>query len=80
VSSESALRPIPISARQLQALVRMAEAVAKMRLSETVTKEDAKEAIELMKYYLRKLDMIMNQKLLILIKFLENSRLLKETR
>lgn len=52
VSSESSMRPIPISARQLQALVRMAEAAAKLRLGEIVTKEDAKEAIELMKYYL----------------------------
>ena len=50
--SESAMRPIPISARQLQALVRMSEASAKLRLSEEVTKEDAKQAIELMKYYL----------------------------
>ena len=47
VSSESALRPIPISARQLQALIRMAEASAKLRLSETVSKQDAKQAIEL---------------------------------
>lgn len=52
VGSESALRPIPISARQLQALVRMAEAVSKLRLSDIVTKEDAREAIELMMYYL----------------------------
>ena len=52
VLSESALRPIPISARQLQALIRLSEASAKMRLSEVVTKEDAKGAIELMKYYL----------------------------
>jgi replicative DNA helicase Mcm len=46
------MRPIPISARQLQALVRMSEAVAKLRLGEKVTKKDAQEAIELMKYYL----------------------------
>jgi len=52
ISSESAMRPIPISARQLQALVRMSEAAAKLRLSKTVTKEDAEIAIELMKYYL----------------------------
>ena len=52
VSSESAMRPIPISARQLQALIRMSEASAKIKLSKTVTKEDAKVAIELMKYYL----------------------------
>jgi replicative DNA helicase Mcm len=52
VSSESAMRPIPISARQLQALIRMAEASAKLRLSENVTEEDADKSIELMKYYL----------------------------
>lgn len=52
VSSEAAMRPIPISARQLQALVRMAEASAKVRLSEKVTLEDAKKSIDLMKYYL----------------------------
>jgi replicative DNA helicase Mcm len=52
VSSDSALRPIPISARQLQALIRMSEASAKIRLSEEVTAQDAEKAIELMKYYL----------------------------
>ncbi|MBR9702020.1 minichromosome maintenance protein MCM [Candidatus Pacearchaeota archaeon] len=52
VASESAMRPIPISARQLQALVRLSEASAKLRLSEKVTKDDAKRAIEIMKYYL----------------------------
>ncbi|MDP2673263.1 MAG: minichromosome maintenance protein MCM [Nanoarchaeota archaeon] len=52
VSSESAIRPIPISARQLQALVRMSEAAAKVRLSESVSKQDAQQSIEIMKYYL----------------------------
>ncbi|MEK6884321.1 MAG: hypothetical protein AABY22_32115, partial [Nanoarchaeota archaeon] len=52
VSSEAAMRPIPISARQLTALIRLSEASAKIRLSNIVTKEDAKKAIELMKYYL----------------------------
>ncbi len=52
VSSEGSLRPIPISARQLEALIRMSEASAKMRLSETVTAEDSRRAIEIMKYYL----------------------------
>jgi replicative DNA helicase Mcm len=52
VSSDSSLRPIPISARQLQALVRMSEASARLRLSTEVTIEDSKRAIELMKYYL----------------------------
>ncbi len=52
VSSEGTLRPIPISARQLQALIRMSEASAKMRLSEEVELKDAKRAIEIIKYYL----------------------------
>ncbi|MEK6830096.1 MAG: LAGLIDADG family homing endonuclease [Nanoarchaeota archaeon] len=52
VASESAMRPIPISARQLQALIRMSEASAKIKLREVVTREDAKISIDLMKYYL----------------------------
>jgi len=52
VSTEGALRPIPISARQLQALIRMAEASAKVRLSPKVTKKDSQIAIDIMKYYL----------------------------
>lgn len=52
ISTDTLLRPIPISARQLEALVRLAEAHAKMRLSKEVTKKDAKIAIDLMKYYL----------------------------
>jgi replicative DNA helicase Mcm len=52
VSSESALRPIPISARQLQALIRMSEASAKIHLRDVVLQEDAEIAIDIMKYYL----------------------------
>ena len=52
VSSDAMVRPIPISARQLQGLVRLAEAHAKSRLSETVDKEDAEVAIRLTNYYL----------------------------
>jgi replicative DNA helicase Mcm len=52
VTSETAMRPIPISARQLQALIRMSEASAKLRLSEKVSVEDARRAIDIMKYYL----------------------------
>ena len=40
--------PIPITARQLEALVRLAEAHAKMALKTMVTEEDAEEAIRLM--------------------------------
>ena len=52
VSSDSAVRPIPISARQLTALIRLSEAAAKIRLSKTVEIGDTKVAIDLMKYYL----------------------------
>jgi len=52
VSGDSATRPLPISARQLEALIRMSEASAKTRLGKKVTKDDAKRAINLMKYYL----------------------------
>ena len=49
---EGAARAIPISPRQLEALVRMAEACAKIRLSDKVTKKDAKKSIELLQYCL----------------------------
>ena len=52
VSAEGVIKPIPISARQLDAMIRLSEASAKARLSKKVTKEDAKIAIEIMKYYL----------------------------
>ncbi len=52
VSDERAARAIPISARQLEALVRMSEASAKVRLSDKVTREDARRAIELLMWCL----------------------------
>ncbi|MDO8517117.1 MAG: minichromosome maintenance protein MCM [Nanoarchaeota archaeon] len=51
-ASDSGSKPIPISARQLEGLVRMAEASAKSRLSTKVQKIDAKRAIALMTFYL----------------------------
>jgi len=45
-------RPIPIGARQLEALVRLAEAHARMKLNKEVTIEDARVAINLVKSYL----------------------------
>jgi len=51
-SKEDIFKSIPISARQLEALVRLAEANAKIRLSDTVTRNDAKRAINLLKYCL----------------------------
>jgi len=46
-------RVVPISARQLEGLVRLSEANAKMNLRDKVTKKDAKRAIELLDYCLR---------------------------
>jgi len=50
--SEGEIRPIPISARQLEALVRLAEASAKVRLSNEVKRKDAKKAIEILTHCL----------------------------
>jgi replicative DNA helicase Mcm len=53
VSADAAgTRSVPISARQLESLVRLAEAHAKLRLSKKVTKEDSKIAIDIIKFYL----------------------------
>lgn len=50
--SEEGIRTIPISARQLEALVRLSEASARVRLQNRVTRKDAKKAIELLEYCL----------------------------
>jgi len=52
VNSDSAIKPIPITARQLEAIIRLSEACAKVRLSEKVTKDDSKRAIDLLKFSL----------------------------
>ncbi len=49
---DSAKSPVAITPRQLEALIRLAEAHAKMALREYVTVEDAEEAIRLMKAFL----------------------------
>lgn len=46
---------VPITARQLEAFVRLSEASAKMRLSDKVTDVDANRAVDLVEYYLRKI-------------------------
>ena len=47
-SDAKGVKAVPISARQLEALVRMAESSAKVRLSSKVTKQDAQKSIELL--------------------------------
>ena len=54
-SEESGVKTIPISARQLEALVRLAEASARVRLSNKVTKKDARRAIDLLHYSLEQI-------------------------
>ncbi|HYA10709.1 MAG TPA: minichromosome maintenance protein MCM [Thermoplasmata archaeon] len=49
--------PVPITARQLEALVRLSEAAARARLSEVVRAEDANRAIRIMDSYLRRVAM-----------------------
>ncbi|MEM3877695.1 MAG: minichromosome maintenance protein MCM, partial [Candidatus Woesearchaeota archaeon] len=51
-SSEEAARAIPISPRQLEAIVRLAEASARVRLSDKVTRKDARRAIDLLNFSL----------------------------
>ncbi|HLC33154.1 MAG TPA: ATP-binding protein, partial [Candidatus Nanoarchaeia archaeon] len=49
------VKAVPISARQLEGLVRLSEASAKLRLSDKVLKRDAKKAIELLDYCMRQI-------------------------
>jgi replicative DNA helicase Mcm len=55
ISDEAGIKSIPITARQLEALVRLSEAAAKLRLSKTVMKKDAQKAIELVDYCLNQI-------------------------
>ncbi|ASJ09741.1 cell division protein [Thermococcus siculi] len=52
---EEGVQPIPVTARQLEALIRLSEAHARMRLSETVTREDARAAIQIIEDMIRKI-------------------------
>ena len=51
-TEDGGVQPIPISARQLEGLVRLSEASAKSRLATTVNRDDAKRAIELLHFCL----------------------------
>ncbi|MBI2139514.1 minichromosome maintenance protein MCM [Candidatus Woesearchaeota archaeon] len=52
-STEEGFKTIPISARQLEALVRLSEAHARIRLGDEVTRKDSKNAIKILEYSLR---------------------------
>jgi replicative DNA helicase Mcm len=45
--------PVPITARQLEALIRLGEARARARLSDTITAEDAEQVINVVNYCLK---------------------------
>ncbi len=49
--------PVPITARQLEALVRLSEAAARARLSSTVTTDDARRAVGIMENFLKRVSM-----------------------
>jgi replicative DNA helicase Mcm len=55
--------PVPITARQLEALVRLSEAAARARLSSTVEVDDARRAIHIMDAFLRRVSMTEEGKL-----------------
>jgi replicative DNA helicase Mcm len=48
-------KSVPITARQLEAYVRLAEASARARLSKAVTLDDAQRAVQIVEYYLGKI-------------------------
>jgi replicative DNA helicase Mcm len=54
-SEEGGVHSVPITARQLEALVRLAEASAKIRLAKEVSKDDALKSIELVDYCLNQI-------------------------
>ncbi len=49
---DEGIKAVPISARQLEGIIRLAEASAKVRLKKTVDVEDAKRAIDLVQFCL----------------------------
>ncbi len=52
---EKAGSSVPITARQLEAFIRLSEASARIRLSQVVEAEDAERAIRIVEHYLKKM-------------------------
>lgn len=57
-SSDDGLSKVPITARQLEALIRLSEASARLRLNDAVEERDAQRAINLLTYSLKKIGVI----------------------
>jgi len=57
-SSGDGQSKVPITARQLEALIRLAEASAKTRLAEEIKEQDAQRAIDLLTYSLKQIGVI----------------------
>jgi replicative DNA helicase Mcm len=53
-SESEAPRPIPVTPRQLEALIRLTEASARSRLSALATREDAERAVAVVDHFLRR--------------------------
>jgi replicative DNA helicase Mcm len=53
-TGEAAGSSVPITPRQLEAIIRLAEAGARMRLSEEVTSDDAERAVRIVEYWMGK--------------------------
>ena len=49
IRTDADIKPIPITARQLEGIIRLSESCARMRLSDKVKREDAKKAIDILK-------------------------------
>lgn len=54
-AEDGKMKSVPITARQLEAIVRLGQAYAKMRLDDKVTEQYAQEAIDLLMYCLEKI-------------------------
>ena len=52
-SASGEIKAVPISARQLEGLIRLSEAYAKLRLKSKISKKDAQNAIAILDYCLR---------------------------
>src|SRR5207244_8232928 len=53
-AGEAAGSSVPITPRQREAIIRLAEAGARMRLSEAVTADDAERAVRIVEYWMGK--------------------------